>query len=209
MQLNQRKLKNTEFFHNIRILRALEHGYLLKKPVREKENSLNRLTIAKMENDTNNEIQDSINLDEEINLETNDNSVEDTEKLKELNKKLYERAKKAEADKKALAEQLKQKPQEITRTEYTLNDEVVDLRLDGYSKQDVDFIMKNGGRKALEDKNSYVSIALNTKREQAKAEAEASKGVDTSGQSEFERKYTPEMLKNMTKEELAKILPHT
>lgn len=161
-----------------------------------------------MENDTNNENLDSLILDEEINLEEN-STGEDVGKIKELNKRLYERAKKAEADKKALSEQLKAKPQEeITRNEYTLNDEVVDLRLDGYTKQDVDFIMKNGGRKVLEDKNSYVSIAINARKEQARAEAEASKGVDTSGQSEFERKYTPEMLKNMTKEELAKILPH-
>jgi hypothetical protein len=100
------------------------------------------------------------------------------------------------------------KPKEINRTEYTLNDEVVDLRLDGYSKQEVEFIMKNGGRKTLEDKNSYVSIAINARKEQARAEAEASKAVDTTGKSDFERKYTPEMLQNMSKEELKKILPH-
>jgi hypothetical protein len=162
-----------------------------------------------MESETTNENLDSEILDEEINLEEN-STVEDVGKIKELNKKLFERAKKAEADKKALAEQLKTaKPQEnITRNEYTLNDEVVDLRLDGYTKQDVEFIMKNGGRKALEDKNSYTAIAINARKAQAKAEAEANKVVDTSGQSEFERKYTPEMLKNMTKEELKKILPH-
>lgn len=157
-----------------------------------------------MENDTNHENLDSQILDEEINLEEN-NAVEDVGKIKELNKKLFERAKKAEAEAKAL----KAKPQEnITRTEYSLNDEVVDLRLDGYTKQDVDFIMKNGGRKALEDKTSYTAIAINARKEQARAEAEANKVADTSGQSEFERKYTPEMLKNMTKEELKKILPH-
>lgn len=167
-----------------------------------------------MENDTNNENLDSLILDEDINLEEN-NTSEDVGKLKEQNKKLFERAKKAEGFEKqpdgswVKKEKPQPKPQEnITRNEYTLNDEVVDLRLDGYSKQEVDFIMKNGGRKVLEDKNSYVSIAINARKEQAKAEAEASKGVDTSGQSEFERKYTPEMLKNMTKEELAKILPH-
>jgi hypothetical protein len=95
----------------------------------------------------------------------------------------------------------------ITKDEYTLNDEVVDLRLDGYSKDDVQFIMKNGGRKTLEDKNSYVSIAINARKEQARAEAEANKVVDTSGHSEIERKYTTDQLKNMSKEELAKILP--
>lgn len=178
-----------------------------KSTAHEKENSLNRLTVAYMENDTNHENLDSQILDEEINLEE-ENTTEDVGKIKELNKKLYERAKKAEADKKALADQLKNKPQEITRNEYTLNDEVVDLRLDGYTKQDVDFIMKNGGRKALEDKNSYTAIAINARKEQARAEAEANKVVDTTGMSEIERKYTPEMLKNMSVEELKKIVPH-
>lgn len=156
-----------------------------------------------MENETEN--LDSLNLDEEINLEE---PSEDVEKIKELNKKLYARAKQAEADKKVMAEQLKAKPQEINRTEYTLNDEVVDLRLDGYTKADVEFIMKNGGRKTLEDKDSYVSIAINTRKEQARAEQESNKLTDTTGKSELERKYTPEMLQNMSKEELKKILPH-
>jgi len=103
----------------------------------------------------------------------------------------------------------KSKPTEtpIIKDEYSLNDEVVDLRLDGYSKDDVNFIMKNGGRKTLEDKNSYVSIAINARKEQAKAEAEANKVIDTSGMSEIERKYTPEMMKAMTTAELAKIVP--
>ena len=102
----------------------------------------------------------------------------------------------------------KAKPKEVITKEYSLNDEVVDLRLDGYSKEDVKFIMNNGGRKSLEDKNSYVAIAINTRKEQAKAEAEANKVVDTSGQSEIERKYTTEQLKNMSAAELKKILPH-
>lgn len=103
----------------------------------------------------------------------------------------------------------KGKPKEvISNKEYSLNDEVVDLRLDGYTKQDVDFIMKNGGRKALEDKTSYTAIAINARKEQAKAEAEANKVQDTSGMTEVERKYTPEMMKNMTVAELKKILPH-
>lgn len=93
-------------------------------------------------------------------------------------------------------------------SEYSINDEVVDLRLDGYSKEDVEFIVKNGGRKALEDKSSYVAIAIATKREQARAEAEANKVTDTSGKTEVERKYTTEQLQNMSVAELKKILPH-
>lgn len=88
------------------------------------------------------------------------------------------------------------------------NDEVVDLRLDGYSKKEVEWIMQNGGRKSLEDPNSLVSIAIKAQREQTKAEAAASAVADTSGLSEIERKYTPEQLKSMSVKELEKILPH-
>jgi len=90
----------------------------------------------------------------------------------------------------------------------TLNDEVVDLRLDGYSKAEVDWIMKNGGRKALEDKTSYTSIAINAKREQERAERAASEVADTSMFSDVERKYTKEQLANMSVKELEAILPH-
>lgn len=90
---------------------------------------------------------------------------------------------------------------------YEINDEVVDLRLDGYSKPEVEWIMKNGGRKALEDVTSYTAIAINTKREQSRAEQAASQVADTTGQSEIERKYTREQLANMSVKELEAILP--
>lgn len=90
---------------------------------------------------------------------------------------------------------------------YGIEDEVLDLRLDGYTKPEVEFIMKNGGRQALEDKTSYVAIALNTKREQEAAEHAASETTSGAGLSEIERKYTPEQLANMSIEELEKILP--
>jgi hypothetical protein len=136
---------------------------------------------------------------------------EELAKQTEARRQILARAKRAEADLKAMREQgirAEVKPDTTIKSEYTLNDEVVDLRLDGFSKQDVEFIMKNGGRKALEDKNSYTSIAINARKEQAKAEAAANKTVDTSGMSELERKYTPEMMKNMTAKELKNILPH-
>lgn len=132
------------------------------------------------------------------------------EKESQARRELTARAKKVEAElkeaKKALIKEEKPTHDGITK-EYTLNDEVVDLRLDGYTKEDVSFIMKNGGRKSLEDKTSYVAIALNARKEQARAEAESNKVVDTTGMSEIERKYTPEMLKNMPLSELKKIVP--
>jgi hypothetical protein len=150
------------------------------------------------------EDQDSLILNEEGVLVENT----EVEKLKETNKKLYERAKKAEAEAKALKASTTREIIQPETTTASVPDEVIDLRLDGYSKEEVEFIIKNGGRKALEDKTSYVSIALNTKREQARAEAEANKVTDTSGMTDVERKYTQEQMKNMTAEELAKILPH-
>ena len=153
-----------------------------------------------MENEFENE--DSINLD----LEVEDGSTGPTE----AEKKLFARAKKAEAELKAMREANKAKTEINTTDNRTAGvpDEVIDLRLDGYSKEEVDFIIKNGGRKVLEDKTSYVTIALNTKREQARAESEANKVSDSSNLSEVERKHTPEQLKNMSAKELEELLPH-
>ncbi len=125
-------------------------------------------------------------------------------KAEEAKKQIHARAIRAE---KALKEK-GDGQSSFTKEQGGLNDDVVDLRLDGYSKEDVAFIMKNGGRKVLEDKTSYVTIAINARREQAKAEAEANKVVDTSGMSEVERKFTVEQLKAMPTAELKKILPH-
>lgn len=148
--------------------------------------------------------------DEELELELEPDGTEDVEELKEklakkdkALKQVLARAKAAEAKAKATSS--------ITSKEQprlTIDDETLDLRLDGYTRDEVEFIARNGGRKALEDKTSYVAIALNTKREQQKAEAAASQTADTSGMSEIERKYTPEMLQNMSLEELDKIVPH-
>ncbi len=155
-----------------------------------------------MENDTTNVNADTTN-DTGSATET---AEERADRLDEQNKKLFERAKKAEADLKALkpqAQVIKSNPSPDTE------DERLELRLDGYSKEEVGFIMNNGGRKSIEDKTSYVSIALNAKREQARAENAASQTADTSTMSEVERKFTPEQLKNMKASDLEKILPKT
>jgi hypothetical protein len=86
--------------------------------------------------------------------------------------------------------------------------EVAEMIQQGYTKADAEFIQKNGGREALKDPNSYVSVALKTLQEQRRAEAASSETNTSSGMTDIERKYTPEQLKNMTAEELAKILPH-
>lgn len=98
---------------------------------------------------------------------------------------------------------------ETSSKTYGIEDEVLDLRLDGYTKDEVEFIMRNGGRKTLEDKNSMVTIALASKREQEQAEKAAAQVEDNTHLSEVERKFTPEQLANMSAEELEKILPHS
>jgi hypothetical protein len=135
-------------------------------------------------------------------------NVEDLRKVAKANRAMASRYK----NKPARVVEI-EKPAETITTQsppastVTLNDEVVDLRLDGYSKQEVEFILRNGGRKSLEDANSFVSIAINTQREQRQAEQAASQVADTSGQSEIERKYTPEQLRNMSVKELETLLP--
>jgi hypothetical protein len=136
--------------------------------------------------------------------------------LEEANKKLFARTKKAEgfvqdADGKWIKKPAAPAPittKEETNKPYNiLEDEVADLILDGYTKDDVRFIMANGGRTALKDENSYLAIAINTKREQRRAEQAAAQTTNGGG-TEIERKYTPEQLKNMSSKELEKILPH-
>ena len=85
--------------------------------------------------------------------------------------------------------------------------DIADYIREGYSRDDVTFIMANGGREALKDPNSYVSIAVKSKMDQRRAESAADQASDSSGMSEIERKYTPEQLKAMSAAQLKEILP--
>lgn len=116
-------------------------------------------------------------------------------------KQILARAKAAEAKLKSSTKTEVEKPAPAPAM-----DEVMDLRFDGYDRNEVAFIMKNGGRSALE-KDPFVKKAVELMREQRKAE----QGVpsnDTS-KSEVEKKYTQEQLRNMPVEELLKVLPHS
>lgn len=159
-------------------------------------------------------------ISDQAELETLREGIDDPMVLKEQLRKeadarrqLTARAKKAEEELRSLKTQTFQaESKEVTSVSpeskpYEINDEVVDLRLDGYSKEEVAWIMKNGGRKELENPTSYTSIAINARREQQRAEQAASQTADTSGLSEIERKYTKEQLANMSVKELEAILP--
>lgn len=162
---------------------------------------------------------DSTISDDELEIDLLPDGIDDPmvlrQKIEELTKarsQLTARAKTAEQEKKdALTKLAQMESKDITPAPdkpYQINDEVVDLRLDGYSKDEVAWIMKNGGRKELEDANSYTAIAINARREQLNAE-QAANIPDTVGLSDIERKYTPQQLQAMSVKELEQILPHT
>src|SRR5437879_2995824 len=126
-----------------------------------------------------NENQDSTNTDETDTQSRDDAGgddvqpdTEDVEQLKTTNQKLYARAKKAEAENKELKakvpnEQVPLNPNPSLKTDDE-RFERLDLKTDGYSGDEVDFIMQNGGRKALA--NSYVKEAIASARRKAKSE---------------------------------------
>jgi hypothetical protein len=147
----------------------------------------------------------------EINLDTDGGDTSDSVEMvkKEKFDQVFARMKKAEEEAKRLKASVKSQEatakadHAVDKKGYDL-DEVTDLRLDGYSKDEVKFIMNNGGRKALEE-NTFVKVAIEKIREQKKAEQAIP--AEETGKSEIERKYTQEQLSKMSSDELYKILP--
>jgi hypothetical protein len=78
----------------------------------------------------------------------------------------------------------------------------LDLKTDGYSAEEVDFIMANGGRPALGSK--LVQAAIDSQRKAAKSEEATPPGT---GRSPVYQKYTEKDLSRMPLEELEKIIP--
>jgi len=167
--------------------------------------------------DTDNQVAETTISDEELELDLTPDGTESEDELKEklekaetAKKQILARAKKAEAEAKALREAAVPKPAETPPV--PANDdklwEVAEMIQRGYTRADAEFIQRNGGAEALKDPNSYASIALKNITEQRRAEAEASKTADTTGMTAVERKYSPEKLASMTAEELEKVLPH-
>ena len=153
------------------------------------------------------------NEEEEAELESEDSESDDTDwKAEALKYKSMARRYKQKTIEKqeTQPEKKEQEPLQVNRVEdKPILDEAVDLRLDGYTKDEVLFILQNGGRRALDTPDSYVSLAIKTKREQRRAEEEASKAKDTSQMTGVTKKYTTEQLAKMSSKDLAKILPHS
>jgi len=173
-----------------------------------------------MENEQ--EIIDS-STDTTVEVEQIDHSLDAetrAQQLAEQNKKLYARAKRAEgfmqdANGNWVKKQRPSEKQEIIRKEETqvkpldiLRDDAFKLYREGYDEEDIDLILRNGGRKILEDKNNPLTLGLQAKKEQRKAEEASRMASDSVGMTDVERKWTPEQLREMPIEELKKILPH-
>ena len=165
-----------------------------------------------MEN--NNENADSsIGNDQDVNLDL-DLDTASPEDIKaaylatqEKNKQLYARAKKAESGKAEATEvlrkavQAKTEPQNINNTDGQF--EKLELIARGYSDDEIDFVLRNGGKKGLE--NPFVKSALDSLRTQRKAE-QASELESSSSKSDISKRYTDEQLSKMSVSQLEKIL---
>lgn len=169
--------------------------------------------------DNNNEVNDSTIIEtseQDTELELVD--IEDVEALKakvlekdKFGRMQNSRARKAEEEAKALKAKLASLEKPQTRTEPTdkvdskVFDDALELRLQGYSKKAVDFILRNGGVESLKE-DPYVKAAVESISTQEKAEKATATTID-SNKSDIEKKYTEEQLRNMSRDELLKILP--
>jgi len=165
-----------------------------------------------MDKDDTKDIDLENNNDEELDLEgSNDSGADATDwKAEALKYKSIAKRYKAKVEQKPQEHIIKREetPREQIKPSDILRADEFKLYRQGYSEQEIDLIMHNGGIKALEDDKSPLAIGLRVSREQRIAEEAAAKAEDTSGMSELERKYTKADLENMTVAELDKILPH-
>ena len=121
-----------------------------------------------------------------------------TKKLEETNKQLYARVKKSEKQ-----EPLKkaESPTDLSEIEKRL-EKKLELKAQGYNDTDIAFINANGG----DVSNPYVKSALEATRKQRDAEKAAD--IQSTGQSDIEKKFSSDELRGKSIEELEKILPH-
>lgn len=153
-------------------------------------------------------MQNDENLDLELELETEETQSEESQSESDGTDW------KAEALKqKAINQRLLKKKQPIIREETPTQKPSDILKADefklyrqGYSEEEIDLIMHNGGMKALENDKSPLALGLKIAREQRAAEQAAQDASGTSGLSDIERKYTVEQMKNMSAKELEDII---
>lgn len=89
-----------------------------------------------------------------------------------------------------------------------LKDEAFALYREGYTNDEIDLIIRNGGRKILDDQSNPLSLGLKVAKEQRQAEEAASRTNSHAGGDPILKKVSVEDLNKMSKEELEQILPH-
>lgn len=151
----------------------------------------------------NEEIQDN----QVINGNDDNSSGESQHQYSDTEKQLYARLKKEEALRKELEAKVNgdKAPTNGQQTTVKNDDERferLELKTEGYTSDEINFILKNGGRQALED--PYVKMAIDTAREERKtAESIA---MNVSSKSAIERKYSQAELASMSADDMEAVL---
>lgn len=157
--------------------------------------------VIDSQDDTQNDTEDTNKT--QLTVDDYNKLLEEKKALEDKNKKLYARIEK-EKNKASENKPLVHSPQDNSHVTQELAR--LKLKVDhGISDPEaIDFIMKNGGEKALE--NPYIKGTIDAMIQQKKAESAVIS--DDSGISIADKHYTDAELKAMPAEELEKLLPH-
>jgi len=137
-------------------------------------------------------------------VEVQEESSTDSQESSEVNYQvLYEEEKrKANKLKRKLFTKNEDEPQKpIINNSDASKFERLELKVDGYNDQEVDFILKNGGKKALE--NPFITKAIEGIREQKRAENAT---VEEGSKSTTEKRFSPQEFSKLTAAEQEKVL---
>ena len=150
-------------------------------------------------------MQDDTKVNQDLNGNDGNPSGDSQPQYSETEKQLYARLKKEEARVKELEGKLGEKAPTFTQPTNT-NDtawrESIELKTDGYSSEEISFILKNGGREALND--PFVKSAIERSREERKVTD--SVAMNVSSKSAIERKYSPADLQAMSADDMEAVL---
>lgn len=133
---------------------------------------------------------------DELDAEALKAELEKTRAEKDLQ---HKRATKAEAELKKL------KPLTTNQSSPDSDErfERLELKTEGYKSEEVDFLMQNGGRKALD--NPMVMAGIESLRKKAKSVDATPAGT---AKSPVYQKYTEQDLRKMSLDDLEKIMPN-
>lgn len=148
--------------------------------------------------------EDELDLEDDGFVPATNPTKEDYDAVVGRNRRLFARAKKAEAKKAPAAETVTPPTAApAAPVEDAAWKEKMELRTEGYSDAEIDYIQTSGGRKALE--SPYTKAAIKTMRDEAAATTAAVE--TTAGKSDVEKTHTDEQLRSMSADQLAAILP--